>query len=277
MKIKFNKEKLEKLLTSFSILTGIRIVVFDEDFNEIVSSHLSDCQYCKAIQSCKEGLKECQKSNLNALKTCKSTDELYVYKCHSGLIEAMINLKVDNQIVGYIMFGQISDIKDKEQLKESLNQHLLKLNITQVDLEKIVPSIKYKSPEQIKASSTILLALNKYVVNEKMISIDKEKFIQDLDNFLLANLDDCSLDTYKIAHALNLSRTSLYQMCSLYLDTTLAKYVLLKRLAKAKELAKNTNLEIMDISSKVGYLDYNYFSRIFKKYYHKSLKKMREE
>lgn len=44
------------------------------------------------------------------------------------------------------------------------------------------------------------------------------------------------------------------------------KYLILVRLSKAKELLKNTNLSISEISRKIGYSSESLFIRIFKKY-----------
>ena len=43
-----------------------------------------------------------------------------------------------------------------------------------------------------------------------------------------------------------------------------------KRLQQAKVLLRNTDKSISEIAEAVGFVNYNYFSRIFKKYYHMS-------
>ena len=55
----------------------------------------------------------------------------------------------------------------------------------------------------------------------------------------------------------------------------IASFIKLKRLAKAKELVLKTDMPISDISDSVGFSDYNYFLRVFKKHYGISPKKMK--
>ena len=55
----------------------------------------------------------------------------------------------------------------------------------------------------------------------------------------------------------------------------IASFIKLKRLAKAKELVLKTDMPISDISDSVGFSDYNYFLRVFKKHYGVSPKKMK--
>ena len=103
MELEFHIERLNRLLKSFYQLTGIRIVIFDINHQEIASFPNCNCDFCKVIQNNKYGYECCNKSNAKAFEHCLESDDLYIYNCHAGLIEAMINLKIDNTIVGFIM------------------------------------------------------------------------------------------------------------------------------------------------------------------------------
>ena len=47
---------------------------------------------------------------------------------------------------------------------------------------------------------------------------------------------------------------------------TLTAYIEGIRMENAKELLKNEGLSIADVAASVGYLDTNYFGKVFKKY-----------
>lgn len=49
---------------------------------------------------------------------------------------------------------------------------------------------------------------------------------------------------------------------------TISQYIAQKRCEKAAELLQGTSLSIQDISAHVGYLDSNYFTKVFKELYH---------
>jgi AraC family L-rhamnose operon regulatory protein RhaS len=55
----------------------------------------------------------------------------------------------------------------------------------------------------------------------------------------------------------------------------IAAYVRRRRMHRAKKLLKNTTLSIGEIAHTVGFTDYNYFSRVYKKTYGKSPKRYR--
>jgi len=56
---------------------------------------------------------------------------------------------------------------------------------------------------------------------------------------------------------------------------TFVDYVTELRLEKAKELLLQNQLSFKEISFAVGYRDPNYFSRVFKKYFHMSPREFR--
>lgn len=49
---------------------------------------------------------------------------------------------------------------------------------------------------------------------------------------------------------------------------TISQYIAQKRCQKAAELLRGTHLPVSDISTHVGYMDSNYFVKVFKKFYH---------
>lgn len=59
--------------------------------------------------------------------------------------------------------------------------------------------------------------------------------------------------------------TPLYALCNQYISGGIASYIKTKRLAKARELLSSTDMTIVDISQEVGFSDYNYFLKSFKK------------
>ena len=179
MNLNFNKDKLYKLLRSFYILSGIRIVIYDIDYNEVISYPPNNCSYCKLMDQ-----KKCQLSNNKAFLKCKESDDLYIYHCHANLVEAMINLKINGEIVGFIMFGQFSDIANEEK-----RVNLLKNNTSKNVLSSI-QEIKYLDDEKLQSASTILLSLAKYAISEKMVSIEQEKFINQINDFIEKNYVD---------------------------------------------------------------------------------------
>ena len=60
-------------------------------------------------------------------------------------------------------------------------------------------------------------------------------------------------------------KTTVYQMFHDYVHMSVSKYINFVRIEKAKDLLKETDLTVREVSDQVGFNDYNYFCRIFKK------------
>ncbi len=109
--------ELSALLKDFHLLTGIKIVIFDADYNELIAFPPSHCPFCRKMQTTPRCRRKCTESNLQSFRHCQKTGRMIIYHCHAGLIEAAAPLMDNGILLGYIMFGQITDTRDDEQLK----------------------------------------------------------------------------------------------------------------------------------------------------------------
>lgn len=238
-----NQILLKDLMKDFYILTGIRMVIFDSQYNEILSYPEEHCQFCAAMHSRPDTRQKCMDSNRKSFEHCKKTSRLYIYHCHAGLVEATCPLVENGAVIGYIMFGQITD--DPCHSAGGC-------------------PVTYKSPEQIFAAAKILEACTFYVLLKDMVSLRKKNFMENLNTFLMEHISE-DLSVERITAEFNVSRNKLYESCRPYLGTGIAEHIKGLRIQEAKRLLKETDLPIRQISEKVGFSDYNYFCRTFKK------------
>ena len=114
-----------------------------------------------------------------------------------------------------------------------------------------------------------------YTLSNETVAFRSQNFTNNLRSYLLSHLSD-SLDVNTIAADLGISRSRLYLECSKYLGMGIAEYIRELRIDKAKELLRTTDKKITEIASDVGFDDYNYFCRFFKKTVGYPAKKYRE-
>lgn len=106
------------------------------------------------------------------------------------------------------------------------------------------------------------------------ISIDKEKdnnqdnnepvIIHHIKDLIDKNLEgDLSLDY--ISKALNLHPNYISNLFRKHTNLKLSDYIMTRRMDKAKELLKHTNLKVYDIAFLTGFSNPKYFSSVFKK------------
>lgn len=273
MKLAFNETQLLELMKDFYILTGIRIVLFDDEYQELLSYPSKDCRFCTRIKQLKDIGKHCMESDRSSFQQCKTERRLIIYHCHAGLIEATVPL-IDNHIViGYLMFGQISDAADLNELKELVFQGDLASH--RLDLEEMLCEIPLKKREQIHAAAKIMDACTFYALMNETIAIRCHNFTTHLTEYLIPHLRE-PLTSETIARDLGISRSKLYSSCDKYLGMGIAEYIRTLRLEQAQKLLKESDLSITQISDSIGFEDYNYFCRVFKKETGYSAKKYRE-
>ena len=93
MSLKLNFQEIRNIFELFYTMSGIRIVLFDADYNEVLAYPENKCRFCSLMHSEKELSQKCRESDLAAFGECKKSDKIYIYKCHAGLVEATYPLK----------------------------------------------------------------------------------------------------------------------------------------------------------------------------------------
>ena len=275
MSLKFNTIELADLMKNFYTLTGIRIVLFDEKYSEIFAYPQECSPFCSYMRQNPEFYELCCKSDTLSFETCKKSGILTMYKCHAGLIEATAPIMNKGTIIGYIMFGQVSDSTDKDSFKSSL----LKLSeryIHSTTVNELVKKIKFKSRKQLVAASKILEACTSYILLKEIIKSSPVELFSKIDHYISSHLSE-DINISSLCLEFKISRTRLYALCNQYISGGIATYIKIKRLTKAKELLQSTDMSVSEISQKVGFSDYNYFLKSFKKHYGVSTKIIRKK
>lgn len=262
--LNLNTQKLLELMKDFHLLTGIRIVIFDNEYNEILSYPESHCNFCARMHGNPETKKKCMESNERSFQKCRKTETLEIYHCHAGLVEATAPLIDNNVVIGYIMFGQISDFDKQEDLIHNIETVLKQYNLTDSDQKNDLYNITQKSSEQILAAAKILEACTFYVLLTDMVSLRRQNFMNNVNTFLIEHLSE-DLSIERLMEEFQVSRNKLYDSTTGYLGVGIAEHIRNLRINEAKRLLIETTMPIHVISDKVGFNDYNYFCRIFKK------------
>ncbi|MBQ0028638.1 MAG: PocR ligand-binding domain-containing protein [Lachnospiraceae bacterium] len=262
--LNLNKNSLLELMKDFHLLTGIKIALFDIEGNEILSYPENHCEFCTLMHENITSSGYCLDSNRNSFERCRKTKAMEIFHCHAGLIETTAPLIENDAIIGYVMFGQITDNGDKSEVRNALQAVIDRYDLTGTGRNASIYDITYKNEEQIMAAAKILEACTFYVLLKDMVSLQRETFIQNLNEYLMSHLsEDLSVD--RLTEEFHISRNRLYDSCNRYLQTGIAEHIKNLRIEEAKRLLSDTQMSVHDISDKVGFADYNYFCRVFKK------------
>lgn len=259
--LQFNKENLRKVFHDFYILTQLRIVLIDSEFNELLSYPEKQYGFCAEIRRNMDVHSKCLASDKAGCLACANSKELNIYRCHMGLVEAVIPILDGGEILGYVMFGQILKSDNCEIERRRLKRTFSNWPYSSID--SVVDDIPTRSEEELNAAATILQALTTYVLFNRWVAPKKYDFIRRLDTYIEENLGG-PISVDDICLSFGIARTRLYSIATDYLGCGIAEYIRKKRIFHAKEFLEKTELPISQIVYDTGFCDYSHFSRVFK-------------
>ena len=273
MSLLIHEAELLELMQDFYTLTGMRIILFDEHYNELLSYPPKEKTFCFCLRENEEFDQKCRQSDEYSFRQCKKTNQIYIFKCHAGLNEATAPIMENGHILGYMMFGQITDNKNKEEFFEQMVALCHQYGIEQ-DLGHPIRKIKYRSEGQIRAAARLLDAYVHYVRLKDIVRPTGQLLIDSIEHFVEAHIRE-DLSVERITREFGISRTRLYETLRPYTKGGIASLIKRKRLEYAKHLICHTELSIPEVADAAGFSDYNYFLRLFKQEYGISSRKMR--
>ena len=273
MSLWYHENELMELMKDFYTLTGIRIILFDESYREILAYPPKEKSVCFCLRENPEFDQKCRQSDEESFQRCKKNKCVHIFKCHAGLSEATAPVLENGHIIGYMMFGQVTNNKNKDIFLEEMTALCKEYQIEQ-DLSYRIRKIKYRSNEQLHAAAKLLDAYVHYIRLKDIVHPSGEQLIDAIDAFLEKHLSE-EIDVNRICHEMNIGRTRLYELIHPHTDGGIAAYVRNKRLVHAKKLIQTTDLSIPEIAEACGFSDYNYFLRIFKQKFGVSSRRLR--
>ena len=262
MLINFNIEKLDKLLYDFYAITGITISVWNADFHQLSFQPREMRAFCQTIKSTDKGKHACflsdQKLCMESCKTGKPTKHI----CHAGLVDLAFPIKYKNNILGYVMFGQISD-KSEEEMQHVIKNLGKKLGVDTNRLREAYRELPKYDEGLIDSSANILKLATRYLWLSEYIDIGYDATAIKIDEYIRQNLgEEITVDS--LCRELNVSKKRLYAISHQNFGVPIGEHICDLRTGEAKRLLESTNLPIQQIAAMVGIQDYNYFAKFFK-------------
>ncbi|HML99924.1 MAG TPA: PocR ligand-binding domain-containing protein [Bacilli bacterium] len=259
----FDLDKLYGLLKDFYEISHIRITVFDENMNELVSYPNEVASYCKIIRGTQKGFEACAQCDIKACLVAAQKKGPYIYRCHAGLTEAVTPLFVGDLLVGYLLFGHVFSYNTYDEGWSLIKNSCSRLAIDENELKKAV----YKAPiideNHINSAAHILHAVASYLIMERMATLQEDKLAVKLDNLLSMNYTE-KISASKLCQSLSIGKTQLYALSNQLYGHGIAEQIRELRMNLAKDLlAEDDGLSLFEIASQCGYSDYNYFITVF--------------
>lgn len=264
MGLLFNLSDVKELLRNFYTLTGIRTVIFDNSFHELAAYPTRHSAYCHIIRSDPRAEAQCILCDQQACTQVKKEKKLYTYQCHAGLTETVVPIQTDNQIIGYIIFGQLLQTGARDELWQRVYENI---GVYQVDMDKLHHAFQQKkqiSKEIIDAYAKTMEMSASYLYLSRMLILKEDSLAQQIDSYITDHIKE-HLSVPVLCREFSISKSHLYKLSEQNFGMGIAEYIRNLRIQMAKRLLGDTDSPIYEIAEQVGIPDYNYFTKAFKK------------
>ncbi len=257
----FDKEKLSSLIDSVYRVTGITISVYDKNFNGICSVSASMCSFCEKVRGKDELKKRCFECDRKALQKCREVKLRYEYRCHMGLMEVATPIIYNNEILGFILFGQLTDTDDKSSIKYKAVKAAKELSLPNDEFLKEISSVRTLAHDYISSVSDIVKMAAEYIVMNKMLSY-KESIEKQIEAYVSSRITS-GVSVDDICKKFGICATTLYNLSIKCFGCGIKEYINKCKIKLAKEMLESDK-SLAQVAESLGFCDVNYFIRFFK-------------
>ena len=180
------------------------------------------------------------------------------------LLDFIIQQSYNNVILGYMLFGQITDSRDKTALLSNIEGAIRQYNLNMDVMRSCIPQIHYRSEEYIESIAKLLEMCANYIWLNNIISIKKEGIAFSIDLYIKEHIKD-TLTVTSLCQQFNVGRSTLYEISKNNFGCSINEYIQYQRNELAKDLLMQKDMSVAEVAEAVGIKDTNYFIRFFKK------------
>ncbi|MBO5273893.1 MAG: PocR ligand-binding domain-containing protein [Clostridia bacterium] len=269
MKNEYNVQKLQTLFRDFYCVTGLRVGLFDAAGRPILEYPIGCSKLCSLVRATEEGRHRCLECDAYGIKQAGERGQAFDYRCHAGLIDVCAPMRDEDGIVGYVIFGQSLDNMNRERQWEVVKKNCADLVADTDALRSAFDELKGVDAEYIGAVIHILDACIGYIRLDRMMKSSKSGLWRTILSYIGRNLSS-KISLATVAEELGVSVSTICRCVKSNADCTLGELIWHERIELAKQMLSTTDLSVMEVASRVGVDDYNYFIRMFRRYCGKS-------
>lgn len=262
--IKLDVNRICELLTNLQELTNLRFSLHTIEALELVTANRRS-DFCNLICQTQYGYRKCFNSDLKGINAAKELEKPYQYRCHAGIIDTAIPIYNREKLEAIILFGQILDDSPLED-QWRVTERNCAWHSDMFLLKKAFHELPRLSTRAIRAAYEIINTCVNEVRLAQIVSFDQMSDFERLGLYLKTHYAE-DLTAEVIANGLAISKSRLYRIIRECTEgKTLNMLITEERVYAAKKMLKKTSAPVREIGAHVGIVDYNYFTKVFRRY-----------
>jgi len=243
--------ELNRVLGHFSRVFDVRTTFFDMDGHELAGLDVkARSGFCCRQRRDPAFAARCVACDRHHIEEARRTGESLVYRCHSGLIEAVVPLRDEaGGFLGALVFGQIRPRRGKRR----------RLPTT---LRRLYLGLPESSEAHVRDVAQLLQYVSEHIIRSQLVRRRNPDWAERLDRYIDEHIGE-RLTLAGLARAIHVSPSFLSHRAASELGRPPLKHVVEKRLQLARRRLR-AGATVREVASDLGFYDAFHFSRRFK-------------
>jgi len=243
--------ELNRVLGHFSRVFDVRTTFFDMDGHELADLDVKAMSgFCRRQRRDPAFAARCVTCDRDHISEARRTGESLVYRCHSGLIEAVVPLRDEaGGFLGALVFGQIRPCGGKGR----------RLPTT---LRRLYLGLPESSEARVRDVAQLLQYVSEHIIRSQLVRRRNPDWAEQLDRYIDEHIGE-RLTLAGLARAIHVSPSFLSHRAADELGRPPLKHVAEKRLQLARRRLRAGGA-VREVASDLGFYDAFHFSRRFK-------------
>lgn len=280
----FNKQTLDQFALALHRLTGLHVGLHNRDYSLYAAAGDDVRNFCAACRNHSPAfLHNCLKCDNAHLKKVLNDRCTIAYTCPFGLSEVIIPLMWQEDLVGYIFFGQA--FHDAPPEFETLWEKLLALDETHLyphreEIRRALENTPCLSAEKLTAAIQLaeIFAAHTYAAlwfSQAVNANSRERFSYYLSLNDWEHMPMSTVSASAASEMLHISYSQLNRIAKEVVGMPFKQYVLDCKLQAAVRMLEETDLPLSRIAQSLGFDDTHYFARLLRQYTGKNCQELR--
>lgn len=256
-----HKEEITALLRALYEASGFRLSLHDATSHEIAAYPEGASPFCTAVHE-RCGLHPaCLESDAAAFAHAREAGQIYVYRCHMGLYEAVSPIYQDGVLLGFLMMGQV--LEDTPGERERVAEGLCRMGLSPEEAEAALADVPHSPRATMEAFARIMTACAGYIALSDLLRANGETPAEAARAYIENHFGEhVTIDTLcRRFHCCRATMTATYKR---RYGETVTESLSRIRLTHARDMIA-AGTSVTEAATACGFADPSYFSKCFRR------------
>ncbi len=257
-----DRKKLQSLLENLATLSGMGVSFWhpEQDICLAMTSNVPSA-YCAKLQSSPKMKAECGQCERAALSIARKDLKTRYFTCHAGLKECISPIVYNNEVLGFVMIGQVLFTEDSGTNIDLVRDWIEENGFNFSEIRSLYLMLPRIAREKQQALLKMIGALASLVHIEGIVRRIDLPLTARIEKYIDEHLTE-PITLADIAQALNVSRSTICHTLRAEKNSTLVKLVNRKRVEVVQQ-AINSGKTVAAAAELAGFSSVSYCSRVF--------------